>query len=78
MHEINVREARRELRSLLDRVEQGEEIILLRRGKPVARLVPPQPQARRLPPMGRFRGSLQRYDLGLSREVIAGRGEERY
>ena len=33
-------EARTKLSELLDRVERGEEIVITRRGRPVARLVP--------------------------------------
>lgn len=40
MHEIGAFEAKNKLGSLLDRVEQGEEVIITRHGKPVARLVP--------------------------------------
>lgn len=40
MQEIGASGARHTLRSLLARVEQGEEIIITRYGKPVARLVP--------------------------------------
>jgi len=38
--QIGAFEAKNTLGSLLDRVEQGEEIIITRHGKPVARLVP--------------------------------------
>ena len=38
--EIGAFEAKNRLGMLLDRVEQGEEIIITRHGKPVARLVP--------------------------------------
>jgi prevent-host-death family protein len=40
MSEIGAFEARNRLGSLLDRVEHGEEIVITRRGRPVARLVP--------------------------------------
>ena len=40
MMEIGAVEAKSKLGTLLDRVEQGEEIIITRHGKPVARLVP--------------------------------------
>ena len=40
MQEIGAFEAKNTLGSLLDRVQQGEEIIITRHGKPVARLVP--------------------------------------
>lgn len=40
MPEIGAFEAKNTLGTLLDRVEQGEEIVITRHGKPVARLVP--------------------------------------
>jgi antitoxin (DNA-binding transcriptional repressor) of toxin-antitoxin stability system len=39
MREIGACEAKNSLGSLLDLVERGEEIVITRRGKPVARLV---------------------------------------
>lgn len=39
MREIGAFEAKNTFGSLLDRVEQGEEIVITRHGKPVARLV---------------------------------------
>lgn len=44
MQTINVRETRERLSHLLDAVATGEEITILRHGKPVARLTPPQPE----------------------------------
>lgn len=76
--EINVKEARNKLSSLLDRVEEGTEIILLRRGKEVARLVPPPGRARRLPSLRDFRSSIQIKGNTLSETVIQNRREERY
>ena len=40
MREIGALEAKNTLGSLLDRVERGEEIVITRHGKPIARLVP--------------------------------------
>jgi len=40
MEEVNVHEAKTQLSQLLHRVEAGEEIVIARAGKPVARLVP--------------------------------------
>ena len=40
MVEVGAFEAKNTLGSLLDRVEQGEEVVITRHGKPVARLVP--------------------------------------
>ena len=38
-HEVGASEARHRLSALLNRVEAGEEVIITRRGRPVARLV---------------------------------------
>jgi prevent-host-death family protein len=40
MYEIGAFEAKNKLSALLERVERGEEILITRRGKPVAKLVP--------------------------------------
>ena len=40
MRHVGAFEAKNTLGSLLDLVEKGEEIVITRRGKPVARLVP--------------------------------------
>jgi prevent-host-death family protein len=39
MVEVNVHEAKTQLSRLLQRVEKGEEIVIARAGRPVARLV---------------------------------------
>ncbi len=38
MHRVNVREARESISRLLAEVERGEEVVISRHGKPVARL----------------------------------------
>jgi prevent-host-death family protein len=43
MEQIGAFEAKNHLSALLDRAEKGEEIIITKRGRPVARLVPAQP-----------------------------------
>jgi prevent-host-death family protein len=40
--QVNVYEAKTQLSKLLERVEGGEEIVIARNGRPVARLVPSQ------------------------------------
>jgi len=47
MMEIGAFEAKNTLGSLLDRVEKGEEVVITRHGKPVARLVPNSGQINR-------------------------------
>ncbi len=43
MHEVGAFEAKNKLGTLLDWVEAGEEVLITRRGKAVARLVPAEP-----------------------------------
>ena len=42
MREVGAFEAKNKLGQLLDQVERGEEIVITRHGKQVARLVPPR------------------------------------
>jgi prevent-host-death family protein len=44
MEQVNVHVAKTQLSRLLARVEQGEEIVIARDGKPVAKLVPHRPE----------------------------------
>jgi prevent-host-death family protein len=44
VNEVGAFEAKNRLGALLDLVQQGEEIVITRHGKEVARLVPPQRQ----------------------------------
>lgn len=43
---VSIRDAKQHLSRYLDRVEPGEEIIIARRGKPIARVLPIQAQPR--------------------------------
>jgi prevent-host-death family protein len=43
---VNMHEAKTHLSRLVERVEAGEEIVIGRAGKPVAKLVPYQPERR--------------------------------
>jgi prevent-host-death family protein len=53
---LNVHEAKTHLSRLLDRVAAGEEIVLGKHGRPVAKLVPLRPVARR---PGRLKGKIR-------------------
>jgi prevent-host-death family protein len=76
METINVHEAKTHLSRLLERVEAGEEIIIARSGKPVARLVPMK-RVRRRP--GGMKGRIwisEDFDAPLPEEIArAFRGE---
>lgn len=54
---VNVHEAKTHLSRLLERVAAGEEIVIARAGKPVARLVPVAPRRSRRAP-GSARGRI--------------------
>ena len=77
MVEVNVKDARSQLSDLLNRVEKGEEIIITRRGKRVARMVPSRGE-NPLPSLRDFRASLKVRGKPLSQTVIDARKEERY
>ena len=50
MRTAGVREARQNLSALLDQVKKGREIVITEHGRPVAKLVPPDP------PRGKSKG----------------------
>jgi prevent-host-death family protein len=73
MVEVNVHEAKTHLSRLLARVAGGEEVLISRAGKPVARLVPAAKRSSRRTP-GRDRGKgwiADDFDAPLPREVLA-------
>lgn len=49
MFTVNVHQAKTQLSRLLARVEAGEEVVIARRGEPVARLVGCKPRIKRQP-----------------------------
>lgn len=55
--QVNVHEAKTHLSRLLERVEQGEQIVIARAGKPVARLVPIEATAGKRP-IGLYKGQI--------------------
>mgnify|MGYP005847699501 CR=1 FL=1 len=50
MKTVNVHEAKTHLSELLAKVAAGENVVIARRNKPIARLVPVQPEPEKLPP----------------------------
>lgn len=80
MSPVNLKEARKRLGDLVRAAEHGESVAITRRGKTVARLVPPQaePLRKKAPDLGAFRASLKAKGKALSRVVIERRREARY
>ena len=73
MRAVNVHEAKTHLSRLLARVERGEEVVIARAGKPVARLVPvARARGRRV--LGRDKGKVviaDDFDAPLPADVLA-------
>lgn len=76
--EVSVREARGRFKELLDLVSQGKEILIMRRGRKAARLVPPEECGTQLPSLRKFRESIKVKGKPLSRSVAESRAGERY
>lgn len=69
MTPINVHEAKTHLSRLLERVAAGEEIVIARSGRPIARLVPFTPEPRK---PGRLKGKIRiapDFDAPLPEEI---------
>jgi prevent-host-death family protein len=71
---VNIHEAKTHLSRLLRNVTGGEEVIIAKAGKHVARLVPcDMPKAKRIPGRGRGKGSVAAsFDAPLPDEVLKG------
>ena len=74
METVNIHEAKTHLSRLVERAASGEEIIIARSGRPVARLVPLASTTRRRT-FGRMRGTIMiadDFNAPLPDEVLAG------
>lgn len=73
METVNIHQAKANLSRLIQRVEAGEEIVIARGGKPVARLVPRAPE-RKPRVFGRLKGRIKiadDFDDPLPDELLA-------
>lgn len=78
MANVNVKDLRANLRELVERAEAGEEISIVRRGRQVARLVPPRRRVQDAPDLTEFRASIAITGEPLRQTVIRQRREARY
>lgn len=78
MTTVSVKEVREQISLLLSRAEHGEEIMITRHGKGVARLVGVPLQKQALPRLGEFRNTIKVSGVPLSKTVLLNRHEERY
>ena len=72
---IALAEAKAHLSQVLDRVEAGEELVITRRGKPVARVVPVQPPVIPLPFLAAFRAQFPKMRRSSTEMIRAIRDE---
>ena len=76
MSTAGVREARQNLSALLDEVRKGREVIITERGRPVAKLVPPdRPRGKGVPNLAAFRRKMPVLDPPLSTTVAEDRAD---
>lgn len=79
MHTVTAREARKILSDLLNEAEHGAVVSITRRGREVARLVPPESvENTGFPDMTEFRNSIKVKGIPTSQVVIKMRDEERF
>jgi prevent-host-death family protein len=70
MRIAGIREARQNLSALLDEVKKGREVVITERGRPVAKLVPPdRAPGRGVPNLAAFRRRMPVLDPPLSTTV---------
>jgi antitoxin (DNA-binding transcriptional repressor) of toxin-antitoxin stability system len=77
-HKVSVRGARESLRRLLDQVQAGDEVVVLRRGVEVGKLVPPDRKTLPLPDLSSFRAAVKLRGRALSRDIREARRSSRY
>jgi prevent-host-death family protein len=58
MKHVGIKQARQELPGLIDRAEAGEEVIITRQGKPVAKLIAAPKTLKPLPSLHEFRNGI--------------------
>jgi len=76
MRTAGVREARQNLSTLLDEVRKGREVVITERGRPVAKLVPPdRPRGKGVPNLAAFRRKMPVLRPPLSTTVAEDRAD---
>jgi len=76
MRTAGVREARQNLSVLLEEVRKGREVLITERGRPVAKLVPPdRPRGKTVPNLAAFRRTMPILKPPLSTTVAEDRAD---
>ena len=74
MYQINIHQAKTQLSKLVEEAAQGEEIIIAKAGKPIARLVPLEKKERKPRIPGGMKGQIwmaDNFDAPMSEEELA-------
>ena len=75
---MSVRRAREGLRRLLDQVQAGDEVVVLRRGLEVGKVVSPDRRTPPLPDLSSLRAAVKLRGRALSRDIREARRSSRY
>lgn len=75
---VSVREARQQFCRLLEQVQAGDEVVVLRRGIEVGRLVRPERKTAPLPDLSRLRASVKLRGQAVSQDIREARRSSRY
>ncbi len=78
MKKVKVNEVREHLAKYLSDAEKGEEIIITKHSRPIARLVPLEAPTSGFPDLTKHRNSVKIKNQPLSETVIEQRSHERY
>ena len=73
IRKVSVREARQRLRHLLEQAQAGDEVVVLRRGVEVGRLVGRERRTTPLPDLSALRASVRLRGQTLSQDIKDGR-----
>ena len=68
---VNVREAQSELSKLIAAAESGDDVVIVRNGKPAVRLVPVQPRGFRFGTLAHFVNAVPDFDEPMDEEELA-------
>ncbi|MDB9438149.1 type II toxin-antitoxin system Phd/YefM family antitoxin [Dolichospermum lemmermannii CS-548] len=78
MTQITIEEATQNLYKLLEQVAKGEQFILIKEGKEIARLLPPQQVKKVFPSLNHCRKSIVLKGSAMSTTILEERENERY
>lgn len=78
MKKVQVNEVREHLAKYLAEAEMGEEILITKHNRPVARLMPVRREKSEFPDLGELRNKLKVRGKPVSRGIIDSRKNERY